>query len=136
MTVPHIVKGSALILGFVLVAGATAALPALRDNQKIRDGLISTAIAYEIGRKCDSLDARWLTGIGFLNSLRSHALDLGYSRAQISAFIDDDAEKDILEAEARALLEAKGGVEGQWETYCEVGRREIAAGSRIGTLLQ
>lgn len=136
MTIPHLARTAALILGFTIAAGATAALPALRENAKIRDGLISTAIAYEIGRKCDSLDSRWLTGIGFLNSLRSHALELGYTRAQISAFIDDEEEKDRLEAEARALLREKGGVEGDWETYCEVGRREMAAGSRIGTLLQ
>ncbi len=126
---------AALILGFVIAAGTTAALPALRENKEIREGLISTAIAYEIGRKCDSLDSRWLAGLGFLNSLRSHALDLGYSRAEVSAFIDDDEEKDRLEEEARALLREKGGVEGKWDTYCAVGQAEIAAGSRIGLLL-
>ncbi|EYD71296.1 DUF5333 domain-containing protein [Limimaricola hongkongensis] len=136
MTIPHIARSAALILGFTIAAGATAALPALRDNAKIRDGLISTAIAYEIGRKCESLDSRWFTGITYLNSLRSHALELGYSRAQVSAFIDDKAEKKKLEAEARALLRQKGGVEGDWETYCAVGRAEMAAGSRIGTLLK
>ena len=136
MPIPHIARTVALILGFTIAAGATAALPALRDNAKIRDGLISTAIAYEIGRKCDSLDSRWLTGIGFLNSLRSHALDLGYSRSQIAAFIDDETEKEKLEAEAREVLREKGGIEGQWDTYCAVGRAEMAAGSRIGTLLQ
>ena len=136
MTKSHFARTAALILGFTIAAGATEALPALRDNVKIRDGLISTAITYEIGRKCERLDSHWLTGSGYLNSLRSHALELGYSHTQISAFIDDKAEKKKLEAEARALLREKGGVEGEWETYCEVGRREMAAGSRIGTLLQ
>ncbi len=136
MTTPKILRGAALILGFVIAAGTTAALPALRDNATIREGLISTAIAYEIGRKCDSLEARWFRGIGYLNSLRDHAEGLGYSKAQIDAFIDDEAEKDQLEAEARARLRDMGGVKGEWETYCAVGRDEIAADTPIGQLLR
>ncbi|PHP29347.1 DUF5333 domain-containing protein [Limimaricola cinnabarinus] len=136
MTIPHIARTAALILGFTIAAGATAALPALRDNAKIREGLISTAIAYEIGRKCDGIDSRWFTGIAYLNSLRNHAFELGYSREQVAAFIDNEAEKDRLEAEARARLRQKGGVEGDWESYCAVGRAEMAAGSQIGALLK
>ncbi len=126
----------ALIIGFAVLAGATAAKPALRDDPVIIEGLIATAIAYEVGRRCDSLDARVVQGITFLYSLRAHAEGLGYSGREIDAFIDSKAEKDRLEAMARERLRDKGGVDGEWGTYCAVGRAEIAAGSQIGLLLR
>jgi hypothetical protein len=110
-------------------------LPPLGQVESVTEGLIQTAIAYEIGKVCDGIDGRRLAGIAFLWSLESEARRLGYSRDEIEAFIDDDAEKDRLEGIARERLAAKGAVEGQPETYCEVGRAEIAAGSQIGRLL-
>ena len=127
-----------------LALGLLAALPAavgaqdrppLGQVEVIAEGLIDTAIAYEIGEKCDGIDGRRLQGIAFLWSLESEARRLGYSREEIRALIDDDEEKDRLEAIARERLRGMGAVEGEWETYCEVGREEIARGSQIGRLL-
>ena len=127
----------ALIAGFGVIAGATAAnQPPLGDVAEIREGLIAAAIAYEIGDKCDSLDARMMRGIAYLNGLRSTAEGLGYSEDEIRAYMEDDAEKDRLEAMARERLRSLGGVEGEWETYCAVGRAEMAADSAIGRLLR
>lgn len=109
--------------------------PPLGQVERITEGLIETAIAYEIGERCDSIDGRRLQGIAFLWSLHSHARSLGYSAAEIDAYIDDDQEKDRLEAIARQRLRDMGAVEGEWGTYCEVGRAEIAKGSQIGRLL-
>jgi len=127
----------AVFCAAILVANPVLAADVpLKDVAFVRDGLIAAAIAYEIGDKCDDLNARMLRGVAFLNSLTDHARDLGYSQAEIDAYIDDRAEKDRLEAIARQTLTAMGGVEGQWETYCSVGEAEIAADTQIGRLLR
>lgn len=118
-----------------LASAANAQVP-LAQQTEISEGLIAAAIAYEIGDKCDSLDARILRGIAFLNGLRDRAGELGYTDAEIEAYMDDRAEKRRLEAEARARLAAMGGVVDAWETYCAVGEAEIAAQSQIGRLLR
>lgn len=125
-----------LVLALTVVAAVPARAQSLADDPVVTEGLIATAIAYEIGRRCGSLDARMLAGIGFLNSLKSHAVTQGYSSAQIDAYVNDDAEAARLEAVARARLADKGGVAGEWQTYCAVGRAEMAAGSQIGRLLR
>ena len=123
-----------LLAALPAMAGAQD-LPPLGQQEVITEGLINTAIAYELDRKCDELEGRRLQGIAFLWSLESEARRLGYSRDEIQAFIDDDEEKDRLEAIARERLRGMGAVEGEWDTYCAVGRDEIAKGSQIGKLL-
>lgn len=126
----------ALVTGFAVAAGTTAALGDLRSEPTITNGLIDTAIAYEIGRKCDTLEPRIVQGINFLYALRSEAEALGYSADEINAYIENEPEKDRLEAIARERLAALGGVEGEYETYCTVGRAQIAQGTQIGRLLR
>lgn len=124
------------ILGLLpAVASAAESLPPLGQVDRVWEGLIDTALAYEIGERCEEIDSRKLQGFAFLLSLQAHARGLGYSQDEIDTFIDDDAEKDRLEAEARARLREMGGVDGDWETYCAVGREEIAKDSQVGRLL-
>lgn len=130
------VAAVAVLFGFIVLAGATAARADLSDQRAITEGLIATAIAYEIGDKCDSLDARLVAGVNYLWSLRRLAGELGYSDAEIDAYVDDRDEQRRLEAIARDRLRALGAIPGQWETYCAVGRAEIAKDSRIGRLLR
>ena len=135
-TKSDLLRSLALVLGFAVLAGTSAARPALQDDAVLTEGLINTAIAYEIGRKCDRLDARILRGINFLYGLKAHAESLGYSTSEIEAYVDDDAEKERLEAIARQRLRDLGGVPGEWESYCLVGEGQIAAGTQIGRLLR
>jgi len=108
----------------------------LRDVVHVREGIINVGIAYEISEVCPSLSARLFRGIGFLNGLKSHARDLGYSRDEIDDYVNDNAEKKRLEEIARGRLFDKGAIAGQPQTYCVVGRAEMAAGSDIGRLLR
>jgi len=126
----------ALFTGFAVLAGATAAKSSLRDEPTVTEGLIAVAIAYELSERCDDLSARRLAGINYLWGLRGEAERLGYSDAEIDAFVEDDAEKDRLEGIARARLTALGVVEGQEATYCAVGRAEISGGTAAGALLR
>jgi hypothetical protein len=126
---------AALALSLAAPASAAADIPAIGQVERITEGLIDTAIAYEIDKRCDSLDGRRMAGLAFLWSLEGHARSLGFSRAEIDAYIDNREEKARLEAIARERLRGLGAVEGEWETYCAVGRAEIAKGSQIGRLL-
>ena len=107
---------------FMLMATQASALPPLKDVPEIRDGIIAAGMAIEIGDKCDSISVRLLRGALFLNSLKSRAEELGYSRTEIDAYVDDKVEKARLEGIARAQLADLGAVTGQGDTYCTVGR--------------
>lgn len=130
------IRTIALFTGFVVVAGATAARSDLADEPTITEGLISVAIAYEIGERCDGIRARRLAGVNFLWGLKSAAQDLGYSNAEIDAFTDNRAAQDRLEAIARQRLADLGAVEGQWDTYCTVGESQMAQDTVAGGLLR
>ena len=114
---------------------ATPAAADLGDEATVTEPLIAIGIAYEISKVCDSISARKVRGLTQLLSLRGKASDLGYSRAEIDAWIDDEAEKDRLEGIARQRLAAMGAARGDAAAHCEVGRTEIAKGSYIGSLL-
>lgn len=127
---------AAMALATVFPAGHLVAQTALKDVAEIRDGIIYVGMAYEISDKCDSISARLFRGLTYLHSLRSRARALGYSEAEIDAYINDEAEKDRLEAIARAQLVRLGVVPEQEESYCTVGRAQIAANTRVGWLLR
>ncbi|WP_341366713.1 DUF5333 domain-containing protein [Yoonia sp. BS5-3] len=123
----------AAVIGF---AGSVCAQTALKDVQYVRDGIIHVGMAYEISERCDSLRPRTLRGLGFLNSLRDHARDLGYSDDQIDDYVNDRAEKDRLEGMARAELARLGANADDDASFCAVGRAQMAANTRVGWLLR
>lgn len=129
-------KIAVLCMGLAGIAAPLSAQTALKDQPSVRNGIIYVGMAYELSQKCGSLQARTFRGIGYLQSLKNTASELGYSDAEIDAYVNDRAEKRRLESIARAQLASLGVVEGQEATYCEVGRAQIAAGTRVGWLLR
>ena len=127
---------AALSIGLVTLAGGLSAQTALKDQPSVRDGIIYVGMAYEISQKCDSISARTFRGIGYLQSLKNQARDLGYSDAEIDAYVNDRAEKKRLEGIARDQLAALGVVSDDPASYCAVGRAQIAEGTRVGWLLR
>lgn len=125
-----------IALAGLLAATPVMAKPPLGEVPAIRDGLIAVAIAYEISEVCPTIRARTLTGIARLNGLRGTARQLGYSRQEIDSFINDQAEKDRLEALARQELTRLGAVRGDAASHCRVGQAEIARRSAVGSLLR
>lgn len=121
---------------------AILATPSLADRVPlsqqtvISDGLIAAAIAYEIGERCDSIDARVLRGLTFLGSLRQQAQRLGYSSREIEQFMNDRSEKARLEAVAWQRFAELGGRRDESASFCAVGRAQIAAQTQIGQLLR
>ncbi len=127
---------TAAMLAIVGFAGAATAQSALKDEARVRDGIVQVGMAYEISEKCSSLSARTFRGISYLQELKRYAQQRGYSDAQIDAYIDNKSEQRRLEAIARQQLALLGVVEGQEATYCAAGRDQIARDTRVGWLLR
>jgi hypothetical protein len=82
------------------------------DDSHNRDGamwnvspkaLIATGMAYELGEKCDGVSARLLRGLNFCTRFRVAFGTYGYSTLKSTPSLMTRAEKDRLEAIARAL---------------------------------
>lgn len=123
-------------LTLTAIAGAGAARAELKDEAQVQEQLINIGIAYRIDERCDSISKRTVRGLAALLAVKDTARSLGYSSAQIDAYVDDKVEKARLISVAEARLRDMGAVEGQPDTFCTVGQAEIAAGSAIGRLLR
>lgn len=129
-----------------LVAGLTALLlaapamsagkPALRDVPQIDDKMLWVAMAIEISDRCSTLGARTARGLNYLWSLRNEARRLGYSDAEIRAYVDSDAEKDRMRGRGEAYVRAHGLNPENDADLCKLGQAEIAKGSQIGAFLR
>ena len=131
-------KACALGLLICTAAPAVAAQskPPLGDVPEIDGTLFVVAVANEVGRKCDTISGRRLKGYNMLFKLRSRANELGYSDAEIRAFVESDIEKAKMRARGEKYLESKGVDVDKPETFCAFGRAEIAKSSAIGALLK
>jgi hypothetical protein len=75
-------KTAAAALALALSTSTAFAQTPLREVAHVRDGIISVGMAYEISEQCDDLSARLFRGLGYLQSLKRHASNLGYSRRE------------------------------------------------------
>ena len=124
------------LASLLLVGTSAQAQPPLREVPEVRNGLVYVGIAYEISERCDDLSARLLRGLGYLQSLKWTARDMGYSSDEIDTFVNSDEDRKYLESLARDLLERLGAVEDDPQSFCAVGRAEMAKGTRVGWLLR
>lgn len=124
---------TALVMGLTL-STPVRANPA--DVSHVTEGLIAAGMAIELGDKCDSVSVRMIRGLSFLQGLKRHLEGLGYSDAEIDAYIENDAEKARLEGIARQRLDALGVREGDPASYCRVALSQMAEGTQVGRLLR
>ena len=133
-----------LTLAAALALSATAAPAQTQDEINARlggdaalwTGLFAVALADELRNRCEGLEARTLRATSFVFGLYNRARDYGYSRQQIRAFQTADSTEARMRAEVNAYFAANGVREGDAETYCALGRSEIAAGTQAGELLR
>ncbi|WP_347267144.1 DUF5333 domain-containing protein [Paracoccus sp. (in: a-proteobacteria)] len=118
-----------------LLAVPAAALEPLSAEKHINDRLIAARIADRIRRTCPTINGRLLFAYGEARKLRRYAEQKGYSAAQIDAFLDDKSEKARVYAVAEDYLARKGARADDPESFCRLGRQEIANNSIIGSLL-
>lgn len=122
-------------LAATLLAGPVAALPSLSQNDHINSRLMSARVADRIRTECTSLNARMVYAYGQARQLKRYAESLGYSSEQIDAFLDSRTERDRIYAAADRYLTQAGASRGDGESYCRVGRDEIARNTYIGSFL-
>jgi hypothetical protein len=125
-----------LALAALLAAGPAFALEPLPEERFINDSLRAGRIGDVIRKTCPTISARMVTVYLKIEDLKKYALDKGYTRPEIEAFIKDPVQKKRLRDEADAWLAAAGAVEGQPQTYCAVGEAEIAKGTLVGQILR
>jgi len=123
-------------LAFPAAARSEMNFDGLRNDPTVANGLRWVSAAIQVQDVCPDISPRVLRGLFFLNQLRSHARDLGFSADMISAYVDDPAEKARVDAEALSYLRSEGVVEGDASSYCAVGKDHIARRTQIGVLLR
>ena len=136
---PMILRTLALSLGIALAlpAGGAAAnnLPSLRENKRVNDELFAAAVGDQIRRNCPSVHARMFYVLRKARELEAYAMSLGYTKAQIDAYVESDEEKARMRERRDRYLAENGVVRGDAESYCRLGRREIENRTFIGSLL-
>ncbi|GGH21517.1 NADH dehydrogenase subunit E [Cribrihabitans marinus] len=129
--------GALVILAAALLwAGMAHAKPPLREVEEIDNELYYIAIANEIDKRCDAISGRRFKAINVMWGLKRKANDLGYSDAEIRAYVDSDAEKARMRRKGEAYLSANGVGDRKPESFCALGRAEIKRNSAIGVYLR
>lgn len=127
----------------LMIAGLAAVLPisaaarqSMRDIPEIENIIFAAALAHEVSGKCPSIKARRMKALGMAWQLRSRANDLGYSDAEIRAYVESDSEKARMRAKGEKYLKANGVDYSNLESFCVYGHAEIAKSSAVGALLR
>ena len=120
----------------VLTALPTDAKTPLRDVGEIDDGLLAVAIADEMRKNCDTLDARLFRAFGMLQNLKQRAKELGYTSEEIEAYVSSAEEKARMRARGESWFKDRGVAIGDYEQYCALGAQEVLQGTTIGRLLR
>lgn len=125
-----------LILILSLLSTPAFALEPINLDPRINQSLIAGRVGDVIRNTCPTISARMIVVYSKLKELERYARDKGYSEEDFEAFRKNPVEKDRMKAAAADYLTKAGAVEGDPETYCKVGRDEIAKESLIGELLR
>ena len=123
-----------LLLCAVSLGPAAAKVP-LAEEQHINESLLAVAVADKVRNTCPDMYARMVTFYFKAKALEKYARKLGYTEEEVEVFLDDRAEKARVNGLAQAYMAERGVVEGDSQSYCRLGRAEIAAESLIGSLL-
>lgn len=132
------------LLTFTLGAGLAVSAPAatatdytaLRADPVVHEALVGVSIAYLIEKACPSISRRTIYGLSQMLKLRKYGRELGYSNKEMEKYINSREEQARFRAIVEPYLASRGAVEGNAESYCMVGRAEIAEGTVAGTLMK
>ena len=134
---PKFLSALAVVAGAAsLSAAAAQSRPPLSEVAEVENMLFAVAIADAVRDHCDSIDARMLRALRMLQRTRALANDLGYSDAEIRAYVESDAEKARMRAKGQSFLAQNGVSLSDADSVCTFGRAEIEKNSAIGALLK
>ncbi|TJZ90085.1 hypothetical protein FA743_16510 [Paracoccus gahaiensis] len=124
-----------LIAAALMAATPAAALEPLSSEAYVNDRLVQARVADLVRRGCPSIDARLVRAFTEARALKRYARDKGYSEAQIDDFLDSREERARIYAQADRYMVERGVVNGEPQTFCRLGRDEIAQQTVAGSLL-
>lgn len=132
------IRGSLLGLALLTAPAAVnaAALEPLAENPRVQSEFLAAAVGDEIRKNCPTISARLFRAVHMARELERYALGLGYTEEDIRAMRKDPAAKALLKRRRDAYLSANGVVEGDPDSYCRLGREEIATKTLTGRLLR
>ena len=126
---------AAAAIAVMALSSPASALEPLPQERYINDRLIAARVADRVRRECPTIDARIVYAWGQARALKRYAESKGYSRSEIDAFLDSKQDKARIYAAAEDYLTRNGAVKGDAESFCRIGRDEIASKSVAGSLL-
>lgn len=127
---------SVLVAVLMALPMAATGKPALRDVAEIDNALMAIAIADEIRKRCDGIDARLIRAYATINALKSRAQALGYSDDEIEDYVTSKSEKSRMRDKAETYLASRGVDADSNAALCAFGEAEIKRDSPIGRLLR
>ena len=125
----------AIALTAATLAAPALALEPLAQERYVNDRLIAARVADRVRRECPSINARIVYAWSQARALKKYAESKGYSASEIDAFLDSKQDKARIYAAAEDYLTRNGARKGDAESYCRIGRNEIASKSVAGSLL-
>lgn len=117
-------------------SGAAQAQTPLSQHRYINEQLFHASVGDAIRKNCGSISARMGRVYSRGQALYQFAQAQGYSRREISDYLESKPDNDRMKVRRDAYLSENGVRRGDAESYCALGRREIAANSPIGQLLR
>ena len=125
----------AIALTAATLAAPALALEPLAQERYVNDRLIAARVADRVRRECPSINARIVYAWSQARALKRYAENKGYSSSEIDAFLDSKQDKARIYAAAEDYLTRSGARKGDAESFCRIGRNEIASKSVAGSLL-
>jgi hypothetical protein len=128
---------SPLSLAFLLALAFPAlgqAVP-LAEEKHINEQLIAAQAGDILRKTCPTISARMFVVWQKATALEDYTRAAGYTEEEASAFLKDKAQKARVKAAAMDYLTKAGVVAGDVESYCKVGRDEIAKNTLVGSIL-
>ena len=125
----------AIALTAATLAAPALALEPLAQARYVNDRLIAARVADRVRRECPSINARIVYAWSQARALKRYAENKGYSSSEIDAFLDSKQDKARIYAAAEDYLTRNGARKGDAESFCRIGRNEIASKSVAGSLL-
>ncbi|WP_439562239.1 DUF5333 family protein [Roseinatronobacter sp.] len=110
---------------------------ALRGNADVYNGLFTAALIKHIVDACPDLQGpNRLQRVTFFMGLYNQARGMGFSRAQIEAFVDDETEQQRLQGVVDGYLTQAGVDPSNTQAVCTYARAEMADRSALGRRLR
>lgn len=129
-------KRFVLPLALAAAAPLTAqALPPLLSQESIVAPLVEARAADVVRKGCGSYKVNMVRAWKEARALQAQARQMGYSQAQIDAFIEDRQAKDAVKGRANALL-ASLGADGSQASLCAAGDRLVRQSAVAAKLIR